>query len=116
MTCRGPGREGKKRCGREVRCKGLCTTHYYQWRQGGQQDSALRPIAGPAGKRVENPQYLMLTGIDADSMDALTALGEKVAPTDPRQVSAPLRALRHFTRAVVAGEVEFTGPYKLAKE
>ena len=115
-TCGGPGQYGKKRCGRRVRCKGLCNTHYYHWLHNGQSEEGLKPINGPAGKRVDNPQTLTLTGLDADAVDALAALGEKVAPTDSRQVSAPIRALRHFTRAVVAGEVTFTGEYQLAKE
>lgn len=106
--CPGPGKAPGETCGRPVVSNDLCHNHSRHYREGSYSLDALRPLCGPHGRKFEpGAVRLEVRNVPGLVMEALQVLGEKLPPTDKREVDPRNRAARHLASALAAGAVKF---------
>lgn len=114
--CPGPGHNGET-CGRPVVSNDLCHNHSRHYREGGYSLEALKPLCGPHGRKFEaGAVRLEVRNVPGIVMEALELLGEKLPPTDKREVDPRNRAARHLAAALAAGAVKFKAAWDPVKK
>lgn len=114
-TCPGPGPMKGEKCGRPIAAGEHCVSHRQQLRAADFDESALRPLLGPHGKRYEDAVRLELRNVPPEVIATLAALGEKVPPTDKRQEVPAYRGARYLVTAYAQGGAKFYASHDPAK-
>lgn len=114
-TCKGPGKAKGEKCGRRAVALGYCTTHRAQMREAGDDETALRPILGPHGRKYEDAVRLELRNTSQEVMNSLSALGLRVPPLDKRETRTANRGARYLVSAFAAGGAKFKASHDPSK-
>lgn len=114
-TCKGPGQAKGEKCPRKAVAHGWCNSHRYQIRQAGGDESAVKPLLGPHGRKYEDAVRLELRNVHPEVVATFAALGERVPPTDKREKELGHRGARYLVAAFAAGGAKLKASHHPAK-